>query len=153
MNQHEWILKRNCSLSPRQLAVAYAVLCTLSFSVAFMLLLQGAWYVLSFAIIEMTVVALAFLYYARHATDHEHLALNDDCLLVERIEAGQVQQTRLDPHWLHIASPHNNQELIHLEAKGIRIGVGRFVTLEKRQQVARELRQELHGSLLQHANV
>ncbi|HWV62442.1 MAG TPA: DUF2244 domain-containing protein, partial [Oxalicibacterium sp.] len=30
----EWLLRRNCSISPRQLAKAYAILCTASLAVA-----------------------------------------------------------------------------------------------------------------------
>lgn len=149
VNRHEWLLKRNCSLSPRQLALAYAVLCVASFSVALMFTLQGAWFVLAFSVFEMTVVALAFLHYARHATDHEHIALDDGCLLVESIEAGEVRQIRLDPHWTRIALPSRAQDLINLEAKGVKIEVGRHVTMAKRRQVAQELRQELRrGSLM-----
>lgn len=149
VNKHEWLLKRNCSLSPRQLGVAYAVLCVISFSVALMFTLLGAWYVLAFSVFEMAAVALAFLHYARHATDHEHIALDDGCLLVERIEAGKVRQTRLDPHWTRIALPNRTQDLINLEAKGVKIEVGRHVTAAKRRQVAQELRQELRrGSLM-----
>ena len=149
VDKHEWFLKRNCSLSPRQLAFAYAVLCLASFSVALMFTLHGAWLVLAFSLFEMAVVALAFLHYARHATDHERIALDDGCLLVERIEAGEVRQTRLDPHWTRIASPSRPEDLINLEAKGVTVEVGRHVTMAKRRQVAQELRQELRrGSLM-----
>lgn len=148
IGKHEWLLKRNCSLSPRQLAIAYAVLCAASLAVALMFTLQGAWLVLAFSVFEMVVVALAFLHYARHATDHEHIALLDGCLLVETIEAGKVRQTRLDPHWTRIALPNRTQDLINLEAKGVRIEVGRHVTVAKRRQFAQELRQELRRESL-----
>lgn len=151
MNKHEWLLKRNCSLSPRQLALAYAVLFLMSFAVAVIFLLHGAWQVLAFSMLEMTAVALAFLHYGRHATDHEHIALSDGCLLVERIQAGRTQQVRLDPCWIRIALPSRAQDLIELEARGIRIKVGRYVTEAKRRQFAQELRQELQSSLIMQA--
>ncbi|OGB23189.1 MAG: hypothetical protein A3I66_09340 [Burkholderiales bacterium RIFCSPLOWO2_02_FULL_57_36] len=144
VDQHEWLLKRNCSLSPRQLAFAYALLCLASFSVALAFALHGAWVVLAFSILEMAAVALAFLHYARHATDLEHIALTDGCLLVERVEAGRIRQSaRLDPHWIRIALPKRTQDLINLEAGGVRIEVGRYVTVAKRREVAQELRREL----------
>jgi uncharacterized membrane protein len=142
-NAHEWLLKKNCSLTPRQLAMAYAVLCLMSSGVALMFTLQGAWYVLLFSLVEMTAVALAFFHYARHATDHEHIALVDGCLLVERIEAGRVLQTRLDPYWTRIDLPKSAQDMINLEAKGAKIEVGRYVTIGKRRKFAQELRQAL----------
>jgi uncharacterized membrane protein len=147
MCRHEWHLKRNCSLSPRQLALAYAVLFGLSFAVATSFMMLGAWHVFAYAMLEMAAVALAFLHYARHATDHEHIALLDDCLLVEQVSAGETQQVRLDPCWTRIAFPRHAQDLIHLEARGVKIEVGRFVTEAKRRQFARELREELHCAL------
>ncbi len=147
MNPQEWLLKRNCSLSPRQLALVYALLCTTSFGVAILFTIQGAWYVLGFAVLEMAAVALAFIHYARHATDCEHIALADGCLLVERIVAGKSEQVRLDVNWTLIEPPARNQDLINLKAKGITIGVGQFVTAAKRRQVAQELRQGLRNCM------
>lgn len=147
--RHDWLLKRNCSLTPRQLGIAYAVLCVLSFSVAAIFTVRGAWYVLVFSCLEMSAVALAFLYYARHATDHEHIALIDGTLLVEKIEAGQIHQTRLDPYWTRIALPADTCSLINLESKGVKIEVGRFVPAAKRRKVAQEIRMALYeGSSL-----
>jgi uncharacterized membrane protein len=146
MNSHEWLLKRNCSLSPCQLAFAYAVLCMMSFSIALLFVLQGAWFVLGYAALEMIAVAFAFLHYARHATDHEHIALTDGCLLVERVLAGETRQTRLDPYRTHVALPGLPQGLINLEANGVSVEVGRFVTPARRRQFAQELRQELRDA-------
>lgn len=153
MDKHEWLLKRNCSLSPRQTAFALAILCLILAAVALIFTLRGVWHVLVFAMLEMGMVALAYLHYARHATDHEHIALMDDCLLVERIQAGQIEQIRLDPHWTRIALPGSGQDLIRLEDRGIKIEVGRFVTEAKRRQVGQELRRELqvNASLHSHA--
>ncbi len=153
MNSHEWLLKRNCSLSPRQLALAYAVLCLLSLVVALMFVMQGAWVVLVFSILEMAVVALAFLHYARHATDHEHIVLNDGCLLVEQVEGGQVKQIRLEPCWTRVALPSRSQDLIALEARGVKIDIGQFVTQAERRQVAQELKRELQDSSLLQARI
>lgn len=144
---HEWLLKRNCCLSPRQLGLSYAVLFFLSFLVASIFTLHGAWYVFAFATVEMAAVAVAFLHYARHATDHEHIVLVDGCLLIERVQADRTQQIRLDPRWTRIAIPGNARELIGLEARGVKIEVGCFVTEAKRRQIARELRQELQSNL------
>ncbi len=150
MNKHEWLLQRNCSLTPRQLACAYAVLCSGSFSMAAICTFRGAWYVAIFAALEMAAVALAFFQYARHATDHEHIVLGKDCLLVECVQAGQIHQTRLEPYWTRVALPNRTHTLISLEAKGVKIDVGRFVTEAKRRQVARELQDGLRsGSFAQ----
>lgn len=144
--KHEWLLKRNCSLSPRQVAVAYGLLCLFAFAIAAVFALHGFWIVLVFALLEMMAVAAALLHYARHATDHEHIALSEGCLLVERVQAGRLSQVRLDPCWTRIALPGNTHTLIRLESRGIKVEVGGFVSEEIRQEIGEELRRELRGS-------
>jgi uncharacterized membrane protein len=117
MIKQEWFLNRNCSIMPRQLGHVYTALCTASLSIAVFFTLRGAWYVLGFAILEMSAVGFAFLLYACHATDREHIALVDDCLLVELIQAEQVRRYRLDPRRTCVEPP---------VSRGTRIEVGRF---------------------------
>jgi uncharacterized membrane protein len=144
--KREWLLKRNCSLTPRQSAKAYLLLCTGSLSVALAFAVQGVWIVLAFALVELAAVGAALLHYARHALDREHIALSERCLLIERTEGEHTEQVRLDPHWTRIALPDRKRALIELESRGTRVEVGAFVTEATRQQVARELRRELRGA-------
>ncbi len=144
--QHEWLLKRNCSMSPRQVGRAYGLLAAVVLAIGFAFALYGVWMVLAFALLEVCARALALLHYARHASDREHIALSEACLLVERIEAGQLRQTRLDPYWTRIATPTRRRALITLESRGVRVEVGGFVSEEIRERVARELKRELRLS-------
>ena len=144
--EHEWLLKRNCSLSPRQVALAYGLLCLFAFAIAAAFAVHGIWFVFAFALLEMAAVGLALLHYARHATDHEHIVLSEGCLLVERVLAGELSQVRLDPCWTRIALPGRQRTLIQLESRGVKVEVGGFVSEEIRQEVAQELRRELRAS-------
>jgi uncharacterized membrane protein len=146
MSRQEWVLKRNCSISPRQLAGVYAVLCGMSLIVAVLFTLRGAWYVLGFAMLEMSVVGGAFLLYARHATDREHIALIDGCLLVELIQAGRVCRFRLIPHCTRVNLPVAQNRvigLVSLESNGVRVEVGRFLTEWERHRLVQELQHAL----------
>lgn len=145
-SQHEWFLKRNCSMSPRQVAIAYGVLCLFTFSIASVFAVRGMWLVLAYALLETAGLALALLHYARHATDQEHIALTEGCLLVERIEAGERAQVRLDPYFTRVALPTRRQRLIQIESRGVRLEVGGFVSEQMRKQVAGELRAELRAA-------
>jgi uncharacterized membrane protein len=146
---HEWTLQRNCSMTPRQAARAYAVLCTLSLAVALAFFLHGVWIVLAFSLLELSCVGLALLLYARHALDRETIALSEGCLLIECVQAEVCSHARLDPLWTRVlapaelSAPNPRRALITLESRGVRIEVGRFVNEAKRRQVARELRQAL----------
>jgi uncharacterized membrane protein len=147
---YECTLQRNCSLTPRQVAQAYAVLCTVSLGVALAFFVHGVWIVLAFSLLELACVGLALLLYARHALDRERIALTASCLLVECVQAEVRSQARLDPLWTRVLPPAEGmfsagprRGLITLESRGVRIEVGRFVNEAKRRQVARELRQAL----------
>ena len=143
MTTRDWVFKRNCSLTPRQLAKAYAALCLGSLSVAIYFSLKGAWYIFVFSILELSAVALAFLHYARHATDREHIALTDGFLLVELVQAEQALQYEIDVRSVRIVPPASHRDLIGVEARGARVEVGRFLTERKRRAFAQELKQEL----------
>ena len=141
-----WVLKRNCSLTPRQSGAVYALLCTASFGIALVFLVQGIWIVLAFALVEMLAVGLALLHYARHALDTERIALLEACLLVERIDAGHREEIRLDPVRLRVSGPAPRQgKLIRLESAGVSVEVGSYVAEPVRVQVARELGQALRS--------
>lgn len=142
----EWLLKRNCSLTPRQLASAYLLLCVGSFGIALVFVLEGIWIVLAFSLVEMAAVGAALLHYARHALDCEHIALSERCLLVERVRGRRTERVRLDPHWVRVLPPASRRALIEIESRGTRIAIGAFVTDARRQELARELRRELRGA-------
>lgn len=142
----EWLLKRNCSLSPKQVGKAYGLLCAFVLTIGVAFALRGIWFVFAFAVVEIVGFAVALLHYARHATDQEHIALSESCLLIERIEAGELQQIRLNPYWTKIAVPTRSRTLIQLESCGVKIEVGAFVSQEERDKVANELRRELRTS-------
>jgi uncharacterized membrane protein len=153
---YECTLQRNCSMTPSQVARAYALLCTLSLGVALaFLFLQGVWIVLAFSLLELGCVGLALLLYARHALDRERIVLSNDCLLVECVLADTRSQARLDPLWTRVlsgadAARGNRRPLITLESRGVRVEIGRFVNDAQRRQVARELRHALRQVSVMH---
>jgi len=153
----EWILKRNCSIAPRQLAMVYAALCAVSLTVAVLFTLRGAWYILGFAVLELAAVGLAFFHYGRHATDRERIVLSEDTLLIELIQAEQVSPYRLNPRAARVGLPASHRGLIVLEAADVKVEIGRFVTSWRRREFARELAQAIRqvrqaGLELQNSN-
>ncbi|WDZ95536.1 DUF2244 domain-containing protein [Herbaspirillum sp. WKF16] len=143
METREWILKRNCSIAPRQLAWVFAILCTVSLTVALAFTVHGAWTILVFSVIELSAVGIAFLVYARHATDREYLVLQDDCLVVELTQAGKASRIELDLRRARIDFSAGRRSLVALESSGLRVEVGRFMSEWKRCEFARELEREL----------
>ncbi|WP_235953611.1 DUF2244 domain-containing protein [Noviherbaspirillum galbum] len=133
-------MRRNCSITPRQLAVAFSALSCMSFLVAIYFLLHGIWYVIGFTVIELAAVGASFIIFARHVTDRETVRLSDDCLFVELVQVDQVRQFRLDPRSTRVEPPSKRNGLVALEENGTRIELGRFLTEWKRREFAKELR-------------
>lgn len=145
--RREWLLRRNCSLSPQQMGMAYALMCLFSFAVATGFVMIGIWQVLFFTVLEMTAVAAAFLYFARHAADYEHIVLANGKLLVEQVSAGKMSVTQLELYFLRLHMPARYGDLIHLESKGVAVDIGYFATDPRRRALAQELRAEVQGGL------
>jgi len=144
-HQHEWLLKRNCSLAPRQLAAVFVSLAAVSLCIAGLFAVQGAWMVLPFACVEILALGVAFLVYSRHAADYERIVLCRDCLLVETCRAERLRREECAPAWTRVEYSGTRRELIGLVARGRRIDVGRFVPESERPVLAGQLRTQLQG--------
>jgi uncharacterized membrane protein len=136
----EWLLKRNCSMAPRQLLWFYLSLCAVSFAIASMFWTQGVHLVMPFAWLELLVLGAALLAYARHAADSESITLADDLLTVELACGSRLRRVAFQPHWVRVEPRHGDRSLIELSGQGQRVAVGRFVRPELRRQLAEELR-------------
>ncbi len=77
-----WLMKRNCSVAPRQLLAFYLSLCLLALAIGAFFWTRGAPFVLPFAGAELLAVGAALLVHARHATDRESLVLRPGRLTV-----------------------------------------------------------------------
>lgn len=148
-----WLLKRNCSSTPRQLVFFFLTLCALSFAIAGMFWLQGAPLVLPFAGIEIGAVALTLLAYARHAADRESLVLRPGSLSVECTLGRRTDRVEFAPAWVRVEPRSGDRSLIELSGEGKRVAIGRFVRPELRRALAEELRSALRRSAFDHAAV
>lgn len=136
----EWLLKRNCSLSPKQLLAVYASLCVMSLGIATYFWMNGATLVMPFAWIELLVVGAALLFYARHATDQECIALQPGRLTVEHLSGGHVERAEFLPERVRVEPRDDDRSLIELSGQGRTIAVGRYVRPELRRALAEEFR-------------
>jgi uncharacterized membrane protein len=140
-----WLLRRNCSVSPAQLALLYASLCAVSLGIGMFFWLQGAPLVMPFAFVELLVVGTAFLLYARHAADGERIALRGAQLVVELENAGRTQRAEFNRQWVRVEPQAGDEGLIELSAQGHSVQVGRYVRPELRAALAREIRSALRS--------
>jgi uncharacterized membrane protein len=141
-----WFLGRNCSVTPAQLGWLYASLCVVSLGIGAFFWFLGAVLVLPFTWVELMAVGAAFLAYARHAADREHILLQGSRLVVELESAGRLERAEFNRDWVRIEPAADDRSLIEVSAQGRRMIVGRFVRPELRPALARELRQALRDA-------
>lgn len=140
----DWILRRNCSVTPVQLGFSFALLSGLSLLVAIFFWFMGAVLVLPFAALELGALAAAFVVFARHATDGERISVRQGRLVVELESAGKIQRCEFDPEWVRVEPP-GGHELIEVRGGGRSVRVGRFIRPDLRPELAREIRLALRG--------
>lgn len=139
----EWLLKRNCSLSPRQVLGLYLSMCALSLAIALGFTWHGAAPVLAFAGFEMFCVGVAFLVYARHAADCEHITLADGALTVTHRRGPHTDRTDFRAAWVRVEPTSADHSLVALSGDGREAQVGRYIRPEWRAALAQELRSAL----------
>jgi uncharacterized membrane protein len=139
----QWLLRRNCSMTPAQLVAFYLSLCAWSIAIAGACWLRGATLVLPFAGVELLAVGAALVLYARHATDRERMVLRPGRLTVECTLGRHTDQVEFAPAWVRVEPAHGDRSLIELSGQGKRISIGRFVRPELRRALADELRAAL----------
>lgn len=140
----QWTLRRNCSVTPAQLAATFVALGGLSLSVAVFFWFQGAVLVLPFAVLELVALATAFVVYARHAADSERVSLLGGCLVVELEIAGRVRRSEFVKGWVRV-EPRSRGDLVEFRSGGSSVQVGRYLRPELRPVLAREIRQALNA--------
>ncbi len=139
----QWVNKRNCSITPRQLGAVYASLCIIAGVISAGFWLQGAPLITAFAGVELLLVGAALLVYARHAADREVLTLAGRQLAVEQHTGSRVARAEFSAEWLAVEPVAGQGSLIELSARGHSVRVGRFLRPELRAAFAQELRRAL----------
>ena len=137
-----WRLRRNCSLTPQQALLAWALPNAVLLGVTLFAAFQGWWWVVAFALLNIAGLATALWLYSRHALDGETLFLADDGMLHIEQQCG----TRLQ----HLAWRASLVSLevaedgpITLRAGRERLEIGSQAAPATRDMTARELRRAL----------
>jgi uncharacterized membrane protein len=134
------MLKRNCSMSPRGLLLAFALPAALTLAIASVFALLGAWLILPFAGLEAAALGAAFWFTARHAADYERIELERGRLRVEVSEAARLRRYDMDAR---LARLRVEGELVVLRAPRAQLELGRHLDAAARVDFAAELGERL----------
>ena len=103
----------------------------------------GAWLVLPFVGLEILALAMAFYFINQHEADYETITIDGDSLVVERCTAQQVSQDVVNPYWVKVLQQKlpNGEVRLYLQSHGKEIEVGRYLTREQLELLAKQLTQ------------
>lgn len=152
-SEASWVIKRNCSASPMQLAAVFASIVAVSLTFGVVFALHGAWMILPFVAIELAAVSAAFVCYGRHAGDVERIDVAAGQIRVERLDGGRLQCEQVAAPWARIEVAESGRGWMQrvrlfIVAHGKRIEVGRLLPDQRRRGLARELRLALRQAAL-----
>jgi len=141
--QRHWLMRRNCSFTPKQVGLFYLAQSAFALLVAMFFLWQGVPFVLPFTILELFVLAIALLIYARHTTDVESIHLSGAMMDIRLVNAGFEKQYKWNVDWVVLPTELNQNHLIAINYRGQQVELGRFIHLSKRLNFLGELQQAL----------
>lgn len=136
----DWLMKRNCAVSPRQFVGFYASLAVFSVAIAGLWVVCGAWPVLPFTGIELLAVGVAFVIHARHAVDYERIRLFPSRLVIEQMSGQKLTQYEFNPRWVRIERGVSPRDPIEVVSRGQTVVVGVHLAQYRRASFASELR-------------
>jgi uncharacterized membrane protein len=137
---HEFYLKRNCSISPIQLALVFVFLGLISVLIGIVFYSFGATLILPFSFLEVAALVVAYFYNALHANDYELLRIDHEKIYFEskfgfqhRKESFSKSLTRILPsQYNNLINLSQGQRSIHF-GKNIHTRLRSFLEIEIRK--------------------
>ena len=134
-----WLMKRNCSFSPKQVGLFYLSIVSFSLLVAGYFLLIGVWMIIIFTSIEILALTIALYVYSRHALDYEKITIVGKQLMVERSWGGKVQIDEFNTVWTKLIHKKDGRRDLVLATSTKELPIGYFVLANQQEQFERDL--------------
>ena len=139
---YEFYLKRNCSISPLQLAVIFIFLAIISVLIGIVFYSLGATLILPFSFLEIFALALAYFYNALHATDYERLTVDSKNVYFESKHGSNFYKENFLKSLTRILPSYNNN-LINLSQGKKNILFGKNIHARLRSSLEIEIKRVL----------
>jgi len=136
------VARRNDALGPRGRWAAFGLLASVCLALGAGFVVVGAWPVLPWSLVEVTVLAVAFACIARRAGDWERLTVDGDRVIVERRRGGRTERCEWNRHWLRVeAMPgvRGASDGMRITGDGRSVEFGALLPQAERDEVARTL--------------
>jgi uncharacterized membrane protein len=137
------VARRNDSLGTRGRRVAFCAVAATSLTLGIAFVVAGAWLVLPWSLLEIAVLAAAFVCVERRSRDWERLTVQGDRVIVERVHGGRLDRREWNRRWLRVETPagvDGRAARILLRSAGEACEFGAALADDARGDVARRLR-------------
>jgi uncharacterized membrane protein len=134
-----WLMKRNCSFSPKQVGLFYLSIVSFSLLVAGYFLLIGVWMIIIFTTIEILALTIALYVYSRHALDYEKITIVGKQLLVERSWGGRIEVNEFNTVWTKLIHKKDGGRDLVLVSSAKELPIGYFVLANQQEQFEKDL--------------
>ena len=138
-----WLMKRNCSFSPKQVGLFYLSIVSFSLLVAGYFWLLGAWMILIFTSLALLVLTIALYVYSRHALDYEKITITGKQLIVEKSWGGKVQIEEFNTIWTKLYCGGTGRHRLALKSSTKEVPIGFFVVMNEQEQFEKDLEKYL----------
>lgn len=138
-----WLMKRNCSFSPKQVGLFYLSIVCFSLLVATYFLLIGVWMVIIFTSMEILALTIALYVYTRHALDYEKITIIGKQLLFERSWGGKIQSHEFNTIWTKLIRSESGGRDLILKTSTKEVPIGFFIGANEQAQFEKELERYL----------
>jgi uncharacterized membrane protein len=135
----EWMLKRNCSISPYQLAGIFLFLAFVSLVIGLGFYFMGATLILPYSCLEIVILFTAFFYYAKHANDYERLVLKPNVIMFENKAGHLFKSVQLNRAFAKIELPSHQKDLILITQGAQKFHFGSHIHSNLRSHLGREI--------------
>ena len=142
---HEYcvVARANDSLGRRNRWLVFGMLAATSLVLALAFAAAGAWMVLPYSVLEMTVVACAFAWFERHAADCQRVVIAGDRVVVDETSGRKRERREFNRYWLRVEvepAAGGQAPRVFLRGGGASWEFGHALPGPERLAVARELR-------------
>ena len=139
---HEFYLKRNCSISPIQLAIIFILLGIISIAIGVIFYSLGATLILPFSFVEVIALITAYFYNALHANDYERLKVDNQNIYFESKYGRSFGEENFLRSLTRVFLSDNNK-LINLSQGQRNIYFGKNIHVRLRPSLAIEIKRVL----------
>jgi uncharacterized membrane protein len=123
---------------------AYGLLLGGTLALAIQWAAAGAWFVMPYVAIEVTVCAWLIMRHLQHAHDYDRIELSDGCLVITKRRGSATSQQALNALWAHIQLEDTAYPRLQILYAGNVINLGEHAMVGHRRSVAAQIRAQLN---------